>query len=169
MAYGRKKLRLPPFVPLTWELLNSQAYIDLPASAAKALPYFLGKVKLALNDPQRHKTEFSFSYGEAEQLGFARGTHSRSITELMDKGFINPVDKGGLRGCGRSCSLFILSDRWKRYGTPEFEQIAPWNQFAPVFKKTNSSAKMEHYKGKNGTKKAQDSVECSENGLVEAF
>ena len=34
----------------------------------------------------------------------------------MRKGFIDPVDKGGLRGAGLSCNIFRMSDRWKHYG-----------------------------------------------------
>lgn len=167
MTRSRQKQRLPPFVAMTWKLLNSAAYIALPASAAKALPYFLGKVKLGMNDPQRHKTEFQFSYGEAARLGFARATHSRSITELMEKGFIEPIDKGGLRGCGRSCSVFTLSIRWEFYGTSAFVQIEPWSKFAPVYRKTKPSSKMDTYKFKNGTEKAQTALNGSKNELVE--
>ena len=37
------------FVPMTWDMLNSTAYKALPASSAKVLPFFLGKVKEVWN------------------------------------------------------------------------------------------------------------------------
>ena len=132
MANGyrtKNRNKLPPFVPLTWEMLNSKAYIGLKYSTAKALPYFLGKVKVPYSDPQKHLIEFSFSYAEALKYRFAIGTHHRVISELMEKGFIDPVSKGGLRGGGLSSSLFRLSERWKTYGTPNFKKAKPWEQF----------------------------------------
>src|SRR3989304_8532622 len=108
-ARSKRKNKLPPFVPLTWEMLNSEAYKILPHSAAKSLPYFLGKVKTAYNDPQRYLIEFHFSYTEAGKYGFAVSTHHRIISELIEKGFVDPVDKGGLRSGGLSYSLFKLS------------------------------------------------------------
>jgi hypothetical protein len=94
---SREKNSLPPFVALLWEMLNSWAYKELNSSAAKALLYFLGKFKGVYSDPQRYKLAFPFSYSEAERLGFASSTFSRVIRELVRKGFIDPVDKGGLK------------------------------------------------------------------------
>lgn len=122
--------RLPPFVALTWEILNSKAYKDLPASAGKALPYFLGKVQTSFNDPQRYDIEFSFSYTEATRYGFATTTHHRTICELVGKGFIDPHDKGGLRSNGKSLNLFTLSRRWEQYGKAGFKEME-WETFLP--------------------------------------
>lgn len=126
----RNSGKLPPFVALTWKMLNSSAYKKLTFSAAKALPYFLGKVKLPLSDPQRYSSPFSFSYTEAKKYGFANGTFSRVIIELMGKGFIDPQDKGGLRGDCKSLNLFTLSQRWELYGTQDFKEVK-WQCFAP--------------------------------------
>ena len=134
--------KLPPFVPLTWEMLNSAAYKELSPSAAKGLPYFLGKVKTKYNDPQKYLSEFSFSYTEADRLGFAITTFYRVISRLMANGFIDPVDKGGLRGLCRSYNLFKLSNRWMNYGTPAFNKIEEWRCFKPDFR-TKSTPKME--------------------------
>lgn len=127
----KEKGRIPPFVPLTWEMLNHEAYKKLPASTAKALPYFLGKVKLKnYYDPARYTTDFSFSYREALKLGFARGTHFRTICKLIEHGFMDPCRRGGMRGMGYSCSEFRLSGRWIKYGSPEFVESA-WQQYEP--------------------------------------
>ncbi len=126
----RKGDRLPPFVPLFWQLLNSKAYKQLPPSAAKALPYFLGKVKRWHSDPHRYLEEFNFSYSEGQRFGFAFGTFARVIRDLILFGFVDPVDKGGLRGERKSYNIFRLSKRWEGYGAKNFEAIK-WECFFP--------------------------------------
>jgi len=128
VAREKNKNRLPPFVALPWEMLNSKAYKELSHAAGKALPYFLGKVKTTYNDPQRYWTEFSFSYREANKLGFATTTHHNVIRELMAKGFLEPHKKGGLKSDGKSYNLFRLSKRWEKYGTTAFKGIE-WHTF----------------------------------------
>ena len=129
----RPNNNLPPFVPLIWDILNNRAYIDLPPSAAKALPYFLGKVRTRnYSDPARCETEFRFSYSEAERLGFSRSTFFKIISDLMANGFIDPRDRGGLRGEGRGYSLFVLSERWKQYDADDFRKVN-WRTYIPPF------------------------------------
>lgn len=135
---GKKQLnRLPPFVPLPWELLNHRAYTALPFAASKALPYFLGKVKDRYTDPQRCLTEFFFSYSEAKKYGFSNGTFSNVIRDLISYGFVDPIDRGGLGGCGKSYSTFKLSLRWQQYGTENFREIE-WRRFLPRRFRSNS-------------------------------
>ncbi len=117
------------FVQLPWDMLNSNAYIDLPPSSAKALPYFLGKVKIPYSNPDKHLMQFNFTYSEAKQFGFASTTFYRSISELIAKGFIDPVSKGGKRSSGYSSSRFKLSDRWKKYETENFKETKSWSEF----------------------------------------
>jgi len=114
---NQHKNKLPPFVALTWELLNSKAYKELPPTAAKMLPYFLGKVKIPLGNSQYYTLTFSFSYSEGVSLGAAKKTFYNVLCALVAYGFIEPIEKGGLRGCGLTSSTFKLSDRWKKYGT----------------------------------------------------
>jgi hypothetical protein len=111
-----KTNRLPPFVPLIWDLLNSPAYKKLTPSAAKALPYFLGKVKVKYNDPEKYEKIFPFSYPEAEKLGFSTATFSRIHKELEEKGFIERAERGGLRGKSEGYSKYRLSRKWESYG-----------------------------------------------------
>jgi len=70
MGYRSRKKgwKLPPFVPLTWKMLNSSAYKKLKQSSAKALPYFLGKVKLPLFDPQRYSSPFFFFLHRSQKI-----------------------------------------------------------------------------------------------------
>ena len=131
MKRGRKRRNsLPPFVPLLWGVLNSRAYKELPPSAAKALPYFLGKVKRGYYDPERYSDTFALPYSEGERLGFAFATFSKVIQDLVRVGFIDPVDKGGLRGDCKSYNLFRLSRRWEEYGRPNFQALE-WRCFIP--------------------------------------
>jgi len=147
-------------------MLNSQAYKALPFSAAKVLPYFLGKPKFNYNDLQRYREEFPFSYGEAKKHGFAIATHHRGISALIEKGFIDPADKGGLRGLGKSYSLFTLSWRWKEYGKPGFEKIE-WRCFLPKYR-SRSKTKMETYSINNGNEDGVKDVDISKNDVVGA-
>lgn len=128
MARNKHKNVSLPHVQLPWEVLNSKAYMKLKPSAAKALPYFIGKVKLPFNDPAKNHTKFSFTYPEAVRLGFAKSTYFTIIENLIECGFVNPKEKGGLRGNGKSSSIFTLSSRWKDYGTKEFVN-ASWKEF----------------------------------------
>src|ERR1700690_1428522 len=128
MAKRKTPNKLPPFVPLLWDVLNSEAYKSITYAAAKALPYFLGKFKGSYSDPQRYLFAFQFSYSEGKRYGFASATFSKVIQELVRKGFIDPVDKGGLRSDGKSCNLFRLSQRWLKYGKNDFDH-ADWKFF----------------------------------------
>lgn len=130
MGRKRKGDRLSPFVALTWDLLNCEAYISLPNAAAKALPYFLGKIKLNGSDPEKYKQKFSFSYSEGKRLGFAPATFSRVICKLVAFGFIDPVKKGGLRSDAKTYNFFKLSKRWEKFKTPDFKTI-DWKTFVP--------------------------------------
>lgn len=134
MARRKDKLSLPPFVPLTWAILNSEAFKALSYASRSALPYFIGKTKRHIRAEDYLTTEFSFSYREAITYGYARKTFSRVISDLMRHGFIDPVDKGGLRGMGLSLNKFRMGDRWKQYGSPAFIPVE-WKQFAPKFRK----------------------------------
>jgi hypothetical protein len=116
---GRKKekYKLPPFVPVLNDEMDSKAYRDLPGSAAKALVYFKridGKLFRKYRDD--YNGIFDFTYSEAKRLGFARSTFSKVIGELHDKGFIDIISVGGLRGAGRSNSKYKLIEKWRLYG-----------------------------------------------------
>jgi hypothetical protein len=60
MGKVKTKNHLPPFVPLTWDLLNHAAYRDLKPSAAKALPYFLGKYQVYSEIARDMNLNFTF-------------------------------------------------------------------------------------------------------------
>lgn len=125
---AKQKNPLPLFVPMVWTMLNSRAFTELSHAAGKALPFFIGKPHVKYGTPEFYQTDFPFSYTEGERYGFARGTFSKVIRDLVKKGFVDPISRGGLRGFGRTTSRFRNSRRWERYGCPDFQSIE-WNQF----------------------------------------
>lgn len=125
---------------MPWVLLNHPAYTKLKPSAAKALPFFLGKPKKPNTDPEFYHTTFSLTYSEGKKRGFAFSTFANCIRNLMSLGFIDPIDKGGLRGDSKSSSLFKLSKRWEKYGTPEFKD-EDWDTFVPPMPAARNSRK----------------------------
>lgn len=128
MTKKRPGGKLPPFVAITWNMLNSQAYKELPPTACKMLPYFLGKPKLPSTDKNYYQTEFTFPYAEGANYGCARKTFSEVVKGLMKHGFIDPVKKGGRRCFGLGPSMFKLSKRWEAYGTFAFQEVR-WESF----------------------------------------
>lgn len=123
-----RKRKCISFVATPNDILTSKAYLDLPFSARASLIHFLGKPKIFFNQKEYYTTEFTFSYVEAEKLGFAKATHARNIKSLIANGFIDPVSKGGLRGNGKSNSMFKLSTRYMDFGKANFGNIS-WESF----------------------------------------
>jgi len=111
-----KAERLPPFVPIFHDELESTAYRTLSANAAKLLPYFKRICVKATRGKPNEITLFGFTYTEALKYGFARRTFSRAVQELQKHGFIDVAEVGGLRGAGHSCSQYKLSKRWVTFG-----------------------------------------------------
>ena len=113
-----------PFIMLPYKMINSRAYKSLSPVAAKALPFFLAKVKLHVADDQRYREIFTLSYGGLKAAAnISDRTCSKVFQELVRVGFIDPVEKGGLRGNGKSCSKYKLSRRWEQYQQPGFKEI----------------------------------------------
>jgi len=73
--------RLPPFVAMPWELLNSRAYIELNNAAKAALTYFMGKPHMVYASPEYYSVVFRFSYREAKRFAEdAKKNHGINIT-----------------------------------------------------------------------------------------
>ena len=161
---ARNKNRHSSFVAFQWVLLNSKVYWDLKPSAAKALPYFLGKPKRPFNDPEMYAKKITFSYNEAKRYGFSSSTFYKIIVELVGKGFIDPVEKGGLRSDEKTYNKFKLSRRWEKYDTPEFIPMK-WAQFIQT-PKHRATPKSETYRSKKGNELTQNNATISQNEVV---
>jgi hypothetical protein len=65
-----------------------------------------------------------FTYKEAlAKYGFSEGTFRNAIDELRHKGFID-IASGG-QGIYKATNLYSISNRWRNYGTPDYEQPKP--------------------------------------------
>ena len=61
----------------------------------------------------------SFTYSEANHFGISTAQFHRILKVLVEKGFIDVEHRGG--GLGRDYSRYKLSERWRKWGTPEFK------------------------------------------------
>lgn len=132
-----KSERMPPFVPIFNDELESKAYRTLSATAAKLLPYFKRICVKATRGKPDETTLFGFTYTEAVKYGFARRTFSRSVQELQKHGFIDIAEVGGLRGVGHSCSQYKLSKRWATFGGIEWAKQAEKERKKEALKMAN--------------------------------
>ena len=79
--------------------------------------------KIILNNGQ-----ITFSYAEAEKLGYPRPTFRRAIDKFVDVGLVDITHQGQGGNVGKNgkitgeCSLYAISERWMDYGTQRFEK-----------------------------------------------
>lgn len=109
-------------------LLESKAYMALrTATAHKVLGIFLTKrqfEKVGRTGKKqwniRNNSQIVFTYKEAElKYGIKAGAFKRAIVELTEKGFIDIASSG--KGVHKVTNLYGISNRWKNYGTDDFE------------------------------------------------
>ena len=110
-------------------LIESKAYLSLNTAAAhKLLSFFFTKrqyekIKYAGVKEWiiKNNGEIVFTYKEAlKKYGIPYGTFRNAIDELIDKGFIDIAASG--QGTYKVTNLYSISDRWRKYGTPDYEQ-----------------------------------------------
>lgn len=106
------------FLPLTFDELDSAAYMSLPGNAAKVYGYLKRAARTAAHrgGAGERDTIFEYTYSEAKSKGFAEQTFRRALKELWAKGFIDLVERGGLRGIHRTNSQYKLARLWKSWG-----------------------------------------------------
>ena len=67
----------------------------------------------------KNNGEIIFTYTDAlKKLKMCRSTFCRSISQLVELGFIDIAHHGG--GMMKDCSKYEISERWKDYGKKEF-------------------------------------------------
>lgn len=94
------------------KILQSKAYWELKNHwASKLLPEFLYRA--------RNNGHIEFTYQEAYQrFGIPKYSFTRAIDQLVNHGLIDIVSsKAGRR---KNKSMYVISERWKQYGTPGF-------------------------------------------------
>ena len=109
------------FVALEHNLIESEAYKSLSKTAKIAFTYFKRDLK------NGHQTEVILTFEQAQKYGVCNSptTFNSAKKMLVQFGFLDCHTPGGL---GKE-SIFSLSYRWKRYGTPDFESL----DFQPGF------------------------------------
>lgn len=114
-------------------LIESDAFMDLSGKAAiTCLIRFHQKAYKKKKDGRKkgyknlvitNNGEIIFTYGEAQELGIkSTATFYKVVRELVeDKGFIDMSVSGNWYH--KEPNKFAISERWKRYGTPQYERI----------------------------------------------
>ena len=119
MAKNKKTPKMPPGTWVERELYTSKAFIALRGAAPQALILFLGKRHMkCIKDGKRSNwictncDDLKFSYIEAgKKCGITKARFRRAIDDLLAKGFIKVVHKGG--AYQKDLSVYALSDQWK--------------------------------------------------------
>ncbi len=119
-------------VVLDQRLLKSKAYRSLKTPTAYfVFGIFMTKrqlVKVGRRGKEQwdvaNNGEITFTYKEAkEKYCISSGAFRDAIDELREKGFIDIAATG--MGVHKVTTFFSISERWKQYGTPEYEKPKP--------------------------------------------
>lgn len=126
------------------EIFYSDAYHKI-SSSASCLNTWLRciqkrKWEYVKRGKKKEKVEkndgFIFPYAEATELGISGKTmHWKNLNKLVDVGFLDKVHQGGwykIHEKKSDYSVYKFSERWRKYGTPEFikvhkEKVLPAN------------------------------------------
>jgi hypothetical protein len=122
----RNKILIEP------DLFYSTAFNELSKSGIKTLLRCLQKrkwenTKVHGKKQTVYKNEgFIFPYTEAAFLGIGTTQHWKNIRQLIEIGFLDLVYQGGWyqkHDREKDYSVYQLSERWRKYNTPEFIKI----------------------------------------------
>jgi len=112
-------------------LVRSKAFLSLTATAIKVLMIF--HIKRQMESVGRrgkeqwtikNNGEITFTYKEAKnEYGISESAFRCAIDELISKGFIEIARTG--MGVHKVTTWYSISDRWREYGTPEYEKPKP--------------------------------------------
>ena len=124
MARSKKQKGVPihgNFTPILHDEMDSPAYELLSGNAAKLYGYMKRAARDAAhrNGVSERDAIFDFTYSEGKKHRFAERTMIRAIKELWAHGFIHVVERGGLRGAGRTNSKYRLCTWWQTYGVKD--------------------------------------------------
>lgn len=111
------------------EIFESKAFQKLPATAIRIYLAFLTKRRMRKSTYGGRKEwgivnngEIEFTYKEAEaKHGIKQGAFRENRDRLIKFGLIDIAQSGA--GLYKSKTLYAISERWRKYGTPEFEEI----------------------------------------------
>ena len=110
------------FVPITFEMIKSEAYRELKEKSLKTFILLMMKNKNK-HPIERFRYQFPLTYAEAKRNNIPAASFHRAIKKLHQVGFIDITVRGGLRGVSKYPTHYRLSQRWKKYGTPTFIEL----------------------------------------------
>ena len=128
---GRKsdKYRLRVDAHVDWEIMESEAFKNLSATAIRVLLRFLQKRKWTPSGKRGNRSRkpiydnngLSFTYAEAKTLGIPTSTFHVTIKTLIEVGFLDVAHQGGIHK--NDYSRYNISERWRDYGTLAFQSV----------------------------------------------
>ena len=101
----KEKNKLPPFVAILKEMLQSEAWESISNPARVSYIHLKSKCISASND------EITLSFKEMEKF-MDRHTFSRSLSQLEERGFITKDKRGGLF---RKRNYYRFKEEWKSF------------------------------------------------------
>ena len=125
---GVKMLRKSTKIVFDRGMINSKSFRSLSKNGLHVLCQFLARRKME-NQGRSGKEkwvitnngEIEFPYREAVKMfNISDRTFTRTIDELIEKGFISIAEHGNGTGGGRR-TMYSIDERWKRWGKPDFE------------------------------------------------
>ena len=110
---NRNYLLIPPFTGIEHKITNSAPWRKLKVGPRWL--YFELRKKCGGGD----RAYIHFTWKEAKELmaGMVGKTFEGYRNKLIEYGFIDVVDRGGIYGLK---AVFALSDRWKKWGKKDF-------------------------------------------------
>jgi hypothetical protein len=123
--------RASPWLFLERDMFKSPAWLGLGGLAPHV--YMLFRLRLQVHrvkGPQHKRTPFEFVNNGELRFGYAEAKHDfgisiprfrRALAELVARGFLDVAHHGG--GLEGDVSKYAISERWRRYGQPDFEAV----------------------------------------------
>jgi len=127
-----ENLKIQKEIRINADMYYSGAFKSLSRSAMLTLMRCLQKRKWAFEKVHGKKRmiysneEFIFPYAEAAFLGIGTTQYWKNINKLIEVGFLDLAYQGGWyqkHEREKDYSRYKLSDRWRDYGKPEFQEI----------------------------------------------
>jgi len=112
------------FTFIEHNIINSEAFENL--SVHTKWLYFEFKLRFYGDN----KRKITLTKEEAKKI-MAYGTFKKSRKLLIERGFIDYKERGGLY---KRASIYALSERWKKYGTKDFVKNDIKDSLPKIFK-----------------------------------
>lgn len=117
-----------PNIYLERQMLKSEVFRRLPAKAIVILMDFLSKRQVAPRKTSKGDTtytitnngEIEYCFSEAEKKGISKQSFNHNRDILLERGFID-IAHSGCGGRKGDKNLYAISNRWRKWGTSEFE------------------------------------------------